>query len=100
MPPAKLLLIHKAILAACDARDGVKDGLLEDPRLCDFDPKILECKGEDGPNCNGHSRACLNLVATGCAVCTTSQPDVITSVCVLYSKILENFTRIILTAMR
>ena len=38
-------------MAACDARDGVKDGLLGDPRLCDFDPKTLECKGEDGPDC-------------------------------------------------
>jgi feruloyl esterase len=45
VPPSKLLLIHNAVLAACDARDGVKDGLLDDPRLCNFDPKILECKG-------------------------------------------------------
>jgi len=51
VPPAKLLLIHKAVLAACDARDGVRDGLLENPLLCDFDPTILECKGEDGPDC-------------------------------------------------
>jgi feruloyl esterase len=49
--PSKLLLIHNAVLAACDARDGVKDGVLEDPRLCDFDPKILDCKGEDRPDC-------------------------------------------------
>ena len=49
--PSKLLLLHDAVLAACDARDGVKDGLLEDPRLCDFDPKILECKGDDRPDC-------------------------------------------------
>jgi feruloyl esterase len=51
VPPSKLLLIHKAVLAACDARDGVKDGVLEDPRACDFDPEILECKGQDGPDC-------------------------------------------------
>jgi feruloyl esterase len=51
VPPSKLLLIHNAVLAACDARDGVKDGVLEDPRLCDFDPKILDCKGEDRPDC-------------------------------------------------
>jgi feruloyl esterase len=44
-------LIHNAVLAACDARDGVKDGVLEDPRLCDFDPKILECKGKDSRDC-------------------------------------------------
>jgi feruloyl esterase len=51
VPPSKLLLIHNAVLAACDARDGVKDGLLDDPRLCNFDPKILECKGENSPDC-------------------------------------------------
>ena len=51
IPPSKLPLIHKAVVAACDARDGVKDGLLEDPRLCAFDPKTLECQGEDGPDC-------------------------------------------------
>ena len=51
IPPSKLPLIHNAVVAACDARDGVKDGLLGDPRLCDFDPKTLECKGEDGPDC-------------------------------------------------
>jgi feruloyl esterase len=51
VPPSKLLLIHNAVLAACDARDGVKDGLLEDPRLCDFDPKTLQCKGKDSTDC-------------------------------------------------
>ena len=51
IPPSKLPLIYNAVVAACDARDGVKDGLLGDPRLCDFDPKTLECKGEDGPDC-------------------------------------------------
>jgi feruloyl esterase len=51
IPPYKLPLIHNAIVAACDANDGLKDGLLSDPRLCDFDPKILQCKGDDGPDC-------------------------------------------------
>lgn len=51
IPPSKLPLIQNAVVAACDARDGVKDGLLEDPRLCDFDPQALECTGEDGPDC-------------------------------------------------
>jgi feruloyl esterase len=51
VPPSKLVLIHNAVLADCDARDGVRDGLLENPLLCDFDPKILECEGEDGPDC-------------------------------------------------
>jgi len=51
IPPAKFSLIHEAVLQACDAKDGVKDGVLEDPTRCGFDPKELECKGADGPSC-------------------------------------------------
>ena len=51
VPPAKLAVLHNAVLEACDGRDGVKDGVLEDPTRCDFDPKKLECKGENGPSC-------------------------------------------------
>jgi feruloyl esterase len=51
IPPAKLPILHNAVLAACDARDGVKDGIVEDPARCQFDPRVVECKGEDGPNC-------------------------------------------------
>jgi feruloyl esterase len=37
------------VLDACDARDGVKDGVIDDPRRCRFDPKVLQCKaGRDG----------------------------------------------------
>lgn len=36
--PAKLPAINAAVLAQCDALDGVKDGVLEDPRQCHFDP--------------------------------------------------------------
>ena len=39
------------MLEACDALDGVKDGVLEDPTRCHFDPKVIECKGADGPDC-------------------------------------------------
>jgi len=51
IPPAKYPMIHKAALEACDARDGVKDGLIEDPTRCNFDPKVLLCKGEDSSDC-------------------------------------------------
>jgi feruloyl esterase len=44
-------VIHRAVLEACDALDGVKDGLIEDPQRCKFDPKVLLCKGEDGADC-------------------------------------------------
>ncbi len=49
IPPAKLPAIQRAVLAACDSVDGVKDGLIEDPRACRFDPSVLVCKGADGP---------------------------------------------------
>jgi len=51
IPPAKYPVIHQAALAACDSRDGLKDGLIDDPTKCDFDPKVLLCKGADGPAC-------------------------------------------------
>jgi feruloyl esterase len=51
IPPAKYPVIHKAVLEACDELDGVKDGVLEDPTRCHFDPAAIECKGGDGPAC-------------------------------------------------
>ncbi len=49
--PDKLPLIGAAVLAACDAIDGLVDGLIDDPRKCEFNPETLLCKGEDAPNC-------------------------------------------------
>ena len=51
IPPSKYALIHKAVIDRCDALDGVKDGVLEDPTRCHFDPIILACKDADGPAC-------------------------------------------------
>ncbi len=51
IPPEKYPLIHNAVLEACDSLDGVKDGLIEDPTRCHFDPKALECKSGDAPSC-------------------------------------------------
>ena len=51
IPPAKYPAIHNAVLAACDALDGVEDGVLEDPTRCHFDPAVLRCQGADGPSC-------------------------------------------------
>ena len=39
IPPSKYPLVHNAVLEACDALDGVKDGVLDDPTFCKFDPK-------------------------------------------------------------
>jgi Tannase and feruloyl esterase len=51
IPPEKYPAIHQAALAACDAADGLKDGLIDDPRACRFDPAAMLCKGVDGPTC-------------------------------------------------
>ena len=55
-PDARLLqparqLLHAAVVAACDAHDGVKDGLIENPHQCKFDPGVLECRGGGGESC-------------------------------------------------
>ncbi len=49
IPPAKYPALHSAALQACDALDGVKDGVIEDPTRCHFDPQVLLCKDADGP---------------------------------------------------
>ncbi len=51
IPPEKYGVLHKAALAACDAKDGVKDGLIDDPTRCAFDPKVVQCKKADLPTC-------------------------------------------------
>jgi feruloyl esterase len=43
--------IHEAALAACDALDGVKDGVITNPQSCRFDPAVLACKGADTTSC-------------------------------------------------
>lgn len=44
---AKIPALHKAVLAAC-ADPG---GLIQDERLCGFDPAALQCAAGDGPDC-------------------------------------------------
>src|SRR5215475_11795686 len=48
---AKGIELNKAVIQACDAKDGVKDGLLNDPRMCKFDPSTLLCKAGDSDSC-------------------------------------------------
>jgi feruloyl esterase len=51
IPTEKLSVLHDAVLGACDTLDGVKDGVLEEPTRCRFDPQVLRCKGNDRRDC-------------------------------------------------
>jgi feruloyl esterase len=51
IPAAKLPLLTKAAVAACDANDGLADGLIDDPRQCKFDPAALLCTEKTGAAC-------------------------------------------------
>ncbi len=52
IPATDVPLIHRAIVANCDKRDGVKDGIIADPPACHFDAAKLACK-------SGHTQNCL-----------------------------------------
>jgi feruloyl esterase len=47
----KLRLVTRALKESCDAKDGLRDGLIDDPRRCGFDPGTLLCKGGSGGAC-------------------------------------------------
>jgi feruloyl esterase len=53
IPAAKLPLLGDAVNAACDGLDGMLDGVLQDPRNCDFDVGSLQCADD------ASSAACL-----------------------------------------
>lgn len=51
VPSSKLPAIEAAVLQACDAKDGVKDGVVDDPRKCNFDPASIACTGAETDSC-------------------------------------------------
>jgi feruloyl esterase len=51
IPASKYPAINAAVLQACDGLDGVKDGVVENPRACKFDPKVLACTAGDSDSC-------------------------------------------------
>jgi Tannase and feruloyl esterase len=52
IPPSKFPMIHRAALDACDALDGVRDGIIENPMLCHFNPATIQCPPkEDNGSC-------------------------------------------------
>jgi feruloyl esterase len=52
IPAENLAALGASVNAACDALDGVNDGVLQDPRTCRFDPATLLCPaGESSATC-------------------------------------------------
>ena len=62
----KFAAIEAAAVAACDARDGVKDGVIDEPNKCVFDPSVLLCKGAESDAClTSPQIAALNKIYSG-----------------------------------
>jgi len=59
-------LLHRAALAACDASDGLGDGVIESPQRCRFDPQVLQCQGD--------ARACLSAAQVQAARAIYASP--------------------------
>jgi feruloyl esterase len=52
IPAPKMPVLARAVTAACDAIDGITDGVIDDPRQCHFDPSSLICRsGQDPATC-------------------------------------------------
>jgi feruloyl esterase len=54
LTPASLALVTRAVVAACDANDGVRDGVIDDPRDCTWTPDAVKCAE------GGASATCLS----------------------------------------
>jgi len=51
IPEGKYAMIHAAVLKACASPVGQAQGFVDEPDRCRFDPKKLQCKGADAPDC-------------------------------------------------
>jgi feruloyl esterase len=60
VPACKLAAATAAAVAACDAIDGVKDGVIEDPKRCTYDPK--ELIGTSAGTCGSFTEADANVI--------------------------------------
>jgi len=57
--PAKLEMVAEKVMNKCDAIDGLKDGLIDDPRKCDFNP------ARDVPSCSAGAEASADCLSAG-----------------------------------
>lgn len=51
IPADKLPAIAAAVNKACDAQDGIADGVIDDPRRCDFHPETMLCRDKEDDAC-------------------------------------------------
>lgn len=51
MDSSKLPLVHDAVTKACDEIDGLRDGIIDDPRQCEWDPVELLCDDAESASC-------------------------------------------------
>jgi feruloyl esterase len=49
--PPLMQRVQKAAMEACDAGDGVQDGIINHPPACGFDPSVLQCKAGVTADC-------------------------------------------------
>ena len=67
--PAKMVLVAQKVMEKCDALDGLKDGLVDDPRVCQFDAvkDVPACTaGADTADCLTAAQAkAINAVYSG-----------------------------------
>jgi hypothetical protein len=65
----KMVLVAEKVMAKCDAIDGLKDGLIDDPRKCNFDPArdVPQCAaGADRADClTGAQAATISKIYSG-----------------------------------
>ncbi|MEQ1784406.1 MAG: tannase/feruloyl esterase family alpha/beta hydrolase, partial [Hyphomonadaceae bacterium] len=62
-------LLAKAVLDKCDMIDGLKDGIMTDPRACNFDVKTIQCK-------KGQNSACLTSAQVGAVEAIVKAPTI------------------------
>jgi feruloyl esterase len=63
---ADFALVNDAVMQQCDANDGIEDGILTDPRSCDFNPRELVCSGRSNDACLAEPKvAALEMIYGG-----------------------------------
>ena len=77
LSPANKKLFMDSLLAACDAKDGIRDGMIWNTKACDFDPASLVCSGDPKEGCLTAAQA--DAIKRGFAGPKTARGDAVYS---------------------